>query len=100
MESVGAAWGVSKKQKRENNMEIETLVLTDKEMNQAVQTFLAWRNIQVEVKEISGKGYPRRGWEFRLDVKTEEMVAPPLPIIKPITTVLASVPEKGEETPL
>lgn len=52
-------------------MEIQSIILTDAEMNEAIQKFLEWRNIQVEVTGVSGKGYPRKGWE--VDLKTSDV---------------------------
>lgn len=52
-------------------MEIQSIILTDAEMNEAIQKFLEWRNIQVEVAGVSGKGYPRKGWE--VDLKTRDV---------------------------
>ncbi len=77
------------KRKRVKRMTITEMTLTDEEVNQAIQDFLGWRGMKVVVKNLEGKGYPRRGWEVCIEATLE-----PRP---PITTPeeLGEAIEKG-----
>jgi hypothetical protein len=48
-------------------MQIEEIKLSKEEMNQAVQEFLKFRNINVIVTEINTYGYPVKGWKVSLE---------------------------------
>lgn len=78
-------------------MKIETLELTDQEMNQAVTEFLRWRGMNLTVANIDGKGYPRRAWEITLSLDAV-LPAPREPAKPEIRTVeeLGTAIEKGE----
>lgn len=70
-------------------MKIESVVLTEAEMNQAVQEFLKWRNMDVKVVDVDKVGYgSRTRWEVSLECKLDtdpEAVAEPAPIPEPVT---------------
>ena len=53
-------------------MQIETIKLSKAKMNEAVQRYLAWMNINVEVTAISTDGYPVRGWEVSIKAERQE----------------------------
>ena len=73
-------------------MRIENIVLTKREMNEAVSDWLSKHGVTVNVRDVDTHGYPHSG--FDIDCSTEPEAAPALPEIKPITTPLALEPAK------
>lgn len=66
-------------------MKIDEIKLTKAEMNEAVQRYLQWMNIKVEVESIEQDGYPSRGW--CVGIKGERLESVPLPVKHTFTSV-------------
>lgn len=56
-------------------MKIETIELTMKEMQAAVQRYLEYRGLKVEVGAIDAKGYPVGAYRIESKALTEETSA-------------------------
>lgn len=54
-------------------MKIDIIEFTKDEINEAVQDYLDWRGIKVNVINISSVGYPIHAWQVELKTKSTEV---------------------------
>ena len=74
-------------------MQIEELTITQKELNEAVQQWLAKRGLNLNVEEVS-KNYTRGGFKVEIEIKEPTPILPP-PEIKSVEELCTAI-EKGE----